>query len=366
MQDKIDRVVRILHEISANPQKGKLKLIVGDGIFPQNGIFSRMEIIKEAISQGKEIKNITDEDRVCWRYYEACRWTTGNLLPPQQYFYIWKLCSNNLVGSIITTNYDLYFDSIFYKDSIPQGHILNPINEDHEYCYEGFFGPISKIENRLRLWKIHGSLSYASFMKSNTSDSHIFKLPRFLVGFPKENPVGEFALKSHDHLGLELSGSGIDENSLNYDSCDRLAHFTDLNFNRSIFSRIINAAISDLSAEDTAFILTLGFTGYYDEINKDDSKNEELVPIILDLAHKIPVCQILGSNQDPSRSFLYSKLQETSNGFVMKGLPKFMLRDILQQFLDLSTGSEIPYRECEEYYVKRWVCGPLFSRLISQ
>lgn len=350
MPDKIEEIATIISEIKKDTRHGKVKFVVGDGFYSQRGIRSRKIIIEDAKSQDKIISNPKEEDRICWQAYESYRWNTANVLPPLRYFYMHHLCTTGNVSAIVTTNYDLYFDSIFTKVPLPHGFSLNPLINDEEYSWEGFYSKTSEASKALKLWKIHGSFSHISFIESRQKQNHIFKLPRFSIGYPADNPIDNYGLPSHDFL---------DSNTSSCD-CDRIAHFIDMNFPRSCFCKVIEGATIDLLSDDTALVIAVGFTGKYEPSNPSDDKNEEIVPTLIKLSKSIPVYTILAPFQNPDDSFLYNELNPGRTS--MKGDIENIFRNILIHYYDQTTSEGYKkLRSLDTDYQLEWVSSNLFK-----
>lgn len=351
MTSKIEQLVDLIYDIQTGGSKRTIKLVIGDGFYSQKGIKSRSIIIEDIKSQGKEIINERDEDRYCWQTYEKYRWDTLNNLPVKRYFYTHHFCREGLISSIITTNYDLYFDSIFTKYPLPQGYILNPAIDDNEDSGEGFYGKISASNDKLRLWKIHGSFSHISFINSSYGHGHIFKLPNFAICYPADNPIDNYGLPSHAFMGAS---------SLQCD-CDRIAHFIDMNFiNRIPFEQAINGSIQELDKDDTGLVICLGFTGRYNPSDINDPLNEELTPYLVSLSSRVPVYVILARFQDPRESFLYNELHSSSRTF--KGDIENILRELIQRYYDkFGMDGNTELRKIDKQYVSTWVNDNLFN-----
>lgn len=360
MPEACIEIAEILKDVRDRALPGKVALVVGDGIDPQLAIKPRPRYIEYARSQGITINTIFDEDRQCWRYYETERWSSWNIKPALAYYYAWRLCFEELIHCIITTNYDLWFESMLHKDPLRQGFTLNPVASDTEYLYEGFYEQQSQILNKMQLFKAHGSLNFASFIDSAHPEPLIFKLPQFLVGFPRSKPRDEFALPAHNYLGCELATSGIVHPSFIIDRCDRLAHFIDFNFPRSVYSRVINSSFDVLDSADVNLVLVIGFSGFYDTSDSTNPFNEELVPVLLDIANSVPVYQLLNTNQNPTQSYLYNELQSKRNCRAFQETARNFLVDLMRHLSQLIAGDETLSREWLEYYEENWVSGNLF------
>ncbi len=338
MPNKLDKIASLISEIHKGQIQGKIKFVIGDGFYSQRGTITRQEIIDNARTQGKEIKNISDEDITCWNAYDYYRVYSANHMSPKRYFYMRYLLSTGIVSSIITTNYDLRFDSIFERDPLPQGMILNPIINSGEDNGNDFYGEILSVQNKLRFRKIHGSFSHISFIQPEFSHNHIFKLPNIRV-----DRIYEDHIIHHDDFCQSLN--------LNC-SCNRMAHYIDYNFldRNRYFNRVINGAIQDLNADDTGSVITMGFTGRFNPSNPSDPMNEELVPHLLTLSRNVPVYTILAPFQNIKESFLYTSL--ASKETALRGNIGDIFRDILIKYFDkISIDGNKKLEEIDKSYL---------------
>ncbi len=142
-----------------------------------------------------------------WKHLEYSRFWTLNNTPPLGYFLLHYLAKNNAIRTIITTNYDLFLNSIFSRFDCAQKTYFNPAINEHEFNWEEYYST-KKItdKNTLKIFKIHGSLTHVVFRKcyDNQNHSHIFKLPSFLIGFDTSQLRKMFNLKYlHNYLGHE-------------------------------------------------------------------------------------------------------------------------------------------------------------------
>ncbi len=338
MPNKLDKIASLISEIHKGQRQGKIKFVIGDGFYSQRGIITRQEIIDNAISQGKAIRNTKDEDITCWNAYDYYRVYSANHLSPKRYYYIRHLCSTMHVGSLITTNYDLRFDSIFDRDPLTQGIILNPVINSGENNGDNFYSEILLAQNKLRFWKIHGSFSHVSFIQSEYGHNHIFKLPNIRV-----DRIYEDYIIHHDDFCQSLN--------LNC-SCNRMAHFIDYNFldRNRYFNRVIDGAIQDLNANDTGMVITMGFTGRFNPSIPSDPRNEELVPHLLTVSESKPVYTILAPFQNINESFLYKALdiKETA----LQGDIGEILRHIVINYFDkISIDGKQKLKEIDKMYL---------------
>ena len=346
MPDKLEEIASIMSEIHKGTRPGSIKFIFGDGFYPHTAIRSRDKIIEQRLSQGKNISNVTEEDKLCWKLYDTYRIFSANHLPPLVYYYIHYLCRNTNVSSLISTNYDLRFDSIFAQDPLPQAIVLNPIINDGDDSGDDFYGKISDATTKLRYWKIHGSFSHISFIDSVCGFNHIYKLPH-----PRVNLIYADKAIQYDNFFQSLNLRC---------SCNRMAHLIDMNFHRTAFSRVIDGAISDLNSSDTGIVIIIGFTGRYDTLNPTHPWNEELVPHLINLSDNLPVYTILAPFQKRKDSDLYRELD--SNKTALQGDMQDILSEILiNYFNSLSIDGTTQLEEIDKQYIISWKDNSLFN-----
>ena len=191
---------------------------------------------------------------------------------------IWKIVNDGLCDNVITTNYDMFFDSIWTK--YPNLRVLmNPVLRRGEFNWEGYFSSASKTP-ATNYWKLHGSLSHIAFKFGGTgTKSHIFKLPRFMVSSNEPETKSYFSLKhSLPFLGYEAERHPKTHFYLTESQDDHFIPFIDWSFSndRTPFEREIKWAQSKIKQVDSiAAILIIGFSGYFDP--KRSPRNEEIV-----------------------------------------------------------------------------------------
>jgi hypothetical protein len=186
------------------------------------------------------------------------------------------VCSN-----LITTNYDLFFDTIWKK--YPDFIGTNPILDNHEYDWEGYY---SSRKNKRCYWKIHGSLSHVVFKSEKGSKNpYIFSLPRFAVSSNKPGIATAYRLKhTIPYLGYEAHVYTKTDFCQIRHLSPRFIPYIDWSFgnNRSLFNKEILGAKTVLSKPDSiAAIVLIGFRGFYDP--KGHPWNEELYEDLIQL-----------------------------------------------------------------------------------
>jgi hypothetical protein len=235
-------------------------------------------------------------DRICggdfgkraveWSYYELARFISANGLPPTYYYYIWLLCARGLTDCLITTNYDLYWDSIVDKvGGFGDPVFTRPVVNSGEVIDQHPADP-----NAIVMWKLHGTLDVIRFETCGCCYEH----PPVLVGgipqLIKNKCDAHGASWFHDANHPPTPGSNV---------CDwasptgPVVHFTDeANPSRTWFEDLRESAEADLYSGGLALVVTVGFNfGLNEEINdwvKDICTNRGIPVIMLFDADKSP------------------------------------------------------------------------------
>lgn len=240
---------RLRSKHSSNLRVG---LLIGDGAEPIEEIkYPPTVFAGSQIRLGSELA-----DDGLWPYYEFARFYTGNVYPGFLYFAIYHLLREQLIDFVVTTNYDLFLDTINIK--LRLGLATNPIhrcqNTNNYY---------TRVKSRAQpsLWKIHGSLGHLVFRECGGVWPHLFAAPPFLMGFNTRTIRETFPLRRlHNYMGwLHRDTSYQQEHTSGH-----YTHFTDNAFieldgrvNRDHFRREIEAATDALKAADV--VIAIGF-----------------------------------------------------------------------------------------------------------
>jgi hypothetical protein len=274
------KLAKTINDLYLNKShQGQLVFIFGDGAYPVDTIYNDV-IIKE---KAKEKGYTTDEDVEAfrWHCFENARIKTSSYLPTFLHYCIYRLLADNVVKTIITTNYDLIFDEIWRRNQNLEV-LQNPVAQPGEYLSEGYRS--YKNENAKKYYKLHGSLDYVFFSSKKSNDGLIFKLPRFIISKQKYSFRKDFSITTQaPHLGFEIN------------TFPR-THFCDYNDIEECFVRLIDWRVDPktvfkheldsvekiLSSKDvrTGGIALIGFMGYHNPLNPDDKRNEEISPMI--------------------------------------------------------------------------------------
>jgi len=270
-------------------ERRKLVLVIGAGISQLSTIRHPRVILSSNAPHVKECLKCPHSDkayerqRAVWSAFEYNRLYSRNVLPPQSYYFMARLCGSGLVRSILTTNYDSFLWSIFTKDQNLPEIIINPVlprAATEIASYRNHYEP-----DKLGIYFIHGSFEWAQFKECRC----LVPLPPWAVGTNlwrvEESWGGVFF---HDyHEGHNFSPTGPAQ------------HFIDWNLgNRDPFAEEIDAARREIEwAENNGgVLLLLGFMGT--RCPRLPSWHEELAAPIAAAAHKIPTFMVITEEQD--------------------------------------------------------------------
>lgn len=358
----------------------KLVFIIGNGFHPVDSIL-REEDFQAAVNKRYGKKAVAswkrerfDQER--WKYLEYTRFVTKNITPSLSYFLLNYVINERQVKAVITSNYDLYFNSIFDRtNKSPDAYCFNPAIGDGDYDWEGYYSKKTAAKaDAVRIFKIHGSLSHAVFRDCRRLNNqlHIFRLPSFIVGFDTGQIRRQYKVKYlHDylgHVGIKCGDITLidDEKQTGY-----YVHYMDWatkhlsaagSSYRDFFSKEIEGAKAELA--DTAnvgAVVIIGFTGYYDPANPRDEYNEELSPVIETLVPRVPVFHFLREDQ-------YDSALRRANALYLWNAVKGAGSDHVATYddtgrlmLDLICGRQLRLRRrLEAQYQSDWVSANLF------
>ena len=311
-----------------------------------------------------------------WKYLEFARFTTNNVIPSFAYFLLHHLINSGSIKSIITTNYDLFLNSIFERTNKSHGSFcFNPVINNDDFDWEGYYSIKPRNPKVVKIFKIHGSLSHVVFRncRHHNNQLHIFKLPSFVVGFDTQPLRREFGINYlHNylgHVGLRHNQPTLinDEKRTGYYVhyidwavkclCNKRIHY------RDFFTKEIQYATRELKkSPDIGAIIIIGFTGYHNQVNRKDENNEELSPAIVSLLNKVPVFYFLHQHQynvattDPNRLYLWNAVVKVNYKQAVKYI------DTGDLMLDLACGQKHLLRKrLMAIYKSDWVNGNLFK-----
>lgn len=262
--------------------KRRIVFVVGNGVHPVSNILNDAQLRAKA---GAAMP--ADEfEAFKWRHFEFARYWTSNALPSLAHCCIHKLVEDGLCTDVITTNYDLYFDTIWQRSSFSIQQ--NPVLDSDEWPWEDYYTR-KKPSGSRRYWKVHGSLSHVAFASAATRPTvHLHRLPRFAISINTTELATAYRIESQaPFMGYEREHYVGTAFSSLADLRGPFLPFIDWTYanERSRFAREIAGAQAVLSNQRAiAAVVLVGFSGYYDDANAGDPWNEELVPALHALA----------------------------------------------------------------------------------
>lgn len=267
-----------------------------------------------------------DRQFLLWDHYEYARFISANYPPGPALYTLFLMGEYSLTDCIVTTNYDMYFETIYQRVPTSKRLVVNP-SVVHDRLDK------SSERGDLRLWKIHGSFGALAFSKCDCVIDH----PPCIIGaispymasiIAKHRPA-----TSHDHPRRRAS-PGIEGGRYfcrGSDAASPVQHFTDQVFDRKAkgnkFGPFIRGAIQDLLS-NPAVLLVVGFRC---------GVEEELRKVILQTLKKrsdIGVIMLLESNQKPLDDDLRNELVKHSSVYVQRGELDRLLWKVLARFIN--------------------------------
>lgn len=330
--------------------KYKLILIVGGGIQKVNQLQTRNRI-RELNGLPPTPEYTRDEDSLVWPYYESARYHSFNTVPAAAYYYIYKLIQAKYVDSIISTNYDLFLESIFQKCNLISLTKLNPIRNKGEDDQEQYFSlKLKSAETKISFYKMHGSFSHIIFDSCRT----LFRCPNFISPYPVDNSEYNLYSLFHFHMNNTANGRIGKKTHISIrENCIPVGHYIDNNFSdRSLFLKEIEAAKMQLkSTKNIAGILLIGFRGWTAANGEDETWNEEIVEDIEDhLFNGIPVIQFLSPEQgEKEKTLLSDIILKNKSGLLLKGSIEKNLGETIAKI------SVFKRYSMHKEYLKEWV-----------
>jgi hypothetical protein len=286
---ELERLGSIIDRLFARKRAGgqltrRLVFIVGNGIDRVNNILNDRDLRRKV---GSRYRTPRAFEAYKWRHFEYARYYTTTSLPSFTHCCIFKFVEAGLCRDVITTNYDMFFDTIW--ESLPKVRVCrNPIAGPGEYLWEGYFSPRKRSAARARYWKIHRSLSHVCFRNRQPAGTpHLHRLPKFAISANDALLARKYRIPTQaPFLGFERANF----------TRTAFANYADLNGgfsphidwtwgnDRDKFRREIEGARAVLrDPAKIAAVIILGFSGCYNDRNPTDPKNEELVPEIRNL-----------------------------------------------------------------------------------
>jgi hypothetical protein len=269
-------LVALIAAIRNDPHR-KLKVILADGGDPTEEVAPLKDILHRIVNDPKSITS--SEHLTVWRFYEYARLKTSNQYPDPLMYYLLRLTEENIVSTVVTTNYDSYWRSIKQRRASNVRLLINPLSAAP--TEDGYYEkpPTRHLKKCLTLFAIHGSLDFIRFENC----AHRFRLPSFFIN---SNPGYDLPeLRAPYHWWFDHHGTVCKPDSLYRHDIDWLN-----NDNRAPYATEIQQAIADISdTATTAGILVLGFTGYCHPDPTETRRQEELTDALEDIARKTDI-----------------------------------------------------------------------------
>lgn len=243
----------------------KILLVVGDGINPMPDLGEVGQNLTVNLTHHRRGRQKAVDSRF-WPLYEHVRLFTRNALPVPAYEFIFHLARLNMLQAIVTTNYDLTLDTMFFNfaQEIPMPVLVNPVLRRGEYDHQGYWTS-KKRGAMLPLWKIHGSLSHVFMRKCQT----FFRCPDFALPFDAA-PILDYGCHPISHYfnpdGASCCPIALPANNIRDSLCEHYVHVVDWNIpnfkNQTVFQRIISGAMEEFRRPPFAVVF-LGFKGFW-------------------------------------------------------------------------------------------------------
>ena len=268
----------------------KLVFIIGNGFQPVDSI-QKEEDFKDSVrthygaDYGAVTASWTDEDWDLerWKYLEYARFFTRNCTPSFGYYLLNYLIGKQHIKTIITTNYDLFLNSMFERTNKDQdSYCFNPAIRNTDFDWEGYYSKTTPSNhNAVKIFKIHGSLSHVVFRNClrHNNQLHIFRLPSFMLGFDTRPIRDEFSVKYlHDYLGH--IGRRYRHTTLIDDASETGYYVHHIDW--AVKCLCAGIGYRDFFSKEIEFAKSLGlkyyYLGYYIENNKSMSYKNRFFP----------------------------------------------------------------------------------------
>jgi hypothetical protein len=271
-------------------RRAKIRLIVGAGISNLTRIRHPNKIISGAphnacVTCAHVDSSDYSEQRAIWSEFEYNRMYSRNVLPELSFYFLSELCKQKIVKSIITTNYDSTFLTIFERDPSLPPVILNPLLTSNDmHSHAGFRVTDKPKKTDVPIYFIHGHFEWARFNQCGC----LVKLPRWVVGSNLwKVPANWKASIFHDfdprngHLNTGYA-----------------QHYIDWNVGRDHFETEIRAAKAQIkkAIRYNGVLLILGFLGR--NCSRLPTWHEEIAVDIAGAASCIPTFMVITEQQE--------------------------------------------------------------------
>ena len=281
----MENLGRIIDGLIAQKRSGRLLnrwlvFVVGNGIDSVNNIIDDKALRLKAGGRYKTTKSF---EAFKWRHFEYARYYSSTSLPSYAHYCIYKLVETGVCRDVITTNYDMFFDSIWEHSPTMRVH-QNPVAEADEHSWEGYFATRRRAATGVRYWKIHGSLSHVCFGGRRGGPHHLYRLPRFAISANDDSLAQKYRIPTQaPFMGFEMAHYPRTTFANQADLIGGFRPYIDWTWDsdRTRFRREIDGAKEVLSTPaKIAAIVLVGFSGYFNDHDPNDAWNEELVPVI--------------------------------------------------------------------------------------
>jgi hypothetical protein len=273
----------ITQKRGGRPLNRWLVFIIGNGIVSVDNIIDDNKLRSKA---GPRYKTPKSFEAFKWRHFEYARYYSSTSLPSYAHYCVYKLVETGVCRDVITTNYDMFFDTIWGHSPTLQIH-QNPVAETGEYSWEDYFSMRRRAAKGTRYWKIHGSLSHVCFGGRRGSPHHLYKLPGFAISANDDSLAQKYRIPTQaPFMGFEIARYPKTSFADQSDLVGGFRPYIDWTWDndRIRFRREIDGAKAVLaSPAKIAAVVLVGFSGYFNDRNPKDPWNEELVPAIRNL-----------------------------------------------------------------------------------
>ncbi|MCG6536476.1 MAG: hypothetical protein L7F78_17655, partial [Syntrophales bacterium LBB04] len=173
----------------------KLKIILGNGNDSESSTIRYPTRLLDTTYSGNPADITPEEHKQLWVFYEYARYKTYNQYPDQLLYYILKLSKLKMVSTLITTNYDSYWQSIKDRKAFSHPIAINPLTTTTNG--DGYYQKPLR-GSHLAVLMIHGRLDFVRFNSCN----HRFRLPNFIINSYPIEILNEFKIPTgHNWLG---------------------------------------------------------------------------------------------------------------------------------------------------------------------
>jgi NAD-dependent SIR2 family protein deacetylase len=295
----------------ADDKTKKLKIILGDGYDPTMEIAHPKQIL--ARDEVVDPHTITPaEYAIIWSFYEYARLKTYNQCPDRLLYYLLRLAQENILSTVVTTNYDCYWASVKQRRASAIKVSINPVNPT--VLGDLYYDPPTN-KNALKVFVVHGRLDYVRF----GCCGHRFPSPLFSFKIENDPKIDQLPIR---HCWFEDCNTSCSSVSVCRHDIDWLNEKY-----REPYQQEITAAIDEVTdPKTTAGVLVLGFVGYCSPDKNDIRRQEDLVPALERIATgtEIPIWVVNTTSQYESikkkgiENCLAGKIKDLPNVYTVR------------------------------------------------